>query len=351
MAKWLPALILVSALQACSASGTPIDAADAVMDQGAPRETDSAVQDAAPALPSLVVVTFNTGTSLKPPDDEPNKGFHKEQSEICDQWYGNGLSWKPIVEDARLFLESVDPDIIAFQEIFWSGECPDIPGEFHAGFVCEDWSPGDPTVAEIVLGKGWQIMCNPGKSDKCTALNRRIGSFRDCDADFCLEGMTGSKIEGCGNGVRIGRAVIDLAGGGLLTLVSIHGSSGLALDDQECRVKQFDQVFVDLGDGEPGANGEWNLVMGDLNTDPVLMAEYDPSAKRVLDFVGDDKPFHFITAVGEDSAPTYAGIASIDHVVSDVFQGTCWTAGITEGHPAVTETVSFDHHPIVCNIL
>ena len=33
-------------------------------------------------------------------------------------------------------------------------------------------------------------------------------------------------------------------------------------------------------------------------------------------------------AVGPDAEPTYGGIANIDHVLSDAFQGDCWTAGI-----------------------
>ena len=308
--------------------------------------------DASPTPPPLRVVTFNTGTSLKPSaDDGENRGYGRDQWAACDEWYGNGLAWKPIVEDTRAWFAAVDPDIVALQEVFWPGECPDIPEEFWPGFVCEDWTAGYPTVAEQILGNGWQIMCHPGRPDKCAAVNRRVGSFRGCDEDLCLEGMAGYPIEDCGSAVRIARATIDLVDGGVLTLVSIHAKPGMTEEDMACRVLNYKQLFEDMGDGAPAANGEWNLIMGDFNVDPVVMAGLDPSADTVLEYVGDGKPFHFITASAPDSPATYAGYVRIDHVVSDAYSGTCWHAGVTEGHPPVTPAVSFDHHAAVCDIM
>jgi len=312
-----------------------------------PEQVDSETPD---TIPPFVAVTFNTGTSLSPPDDKPNDGFHSQQSEYCDEFYGNGLAWKPFVEQTREYLEELDPDVIAFQEIFWTGECPEIPPEAQVGFICEDWSDGDPTVAQLILTGDWQIMCNPGRSDNCAAVNRRFGSFQGCEEEFCLEGTTGFTIEGCSKGARIGRSVIELVGGGTLTLVNIHATSGFTEDDMACRVKQFEQVFVDLGDGEPAANGARNLIMGDFNTDPARMVQDDPSAVRLTDFAGLGKAYHFVTDVGMDAPPTYGGFFNIDHIISDTLGGPCWAAGITEGHPPVTESVSFDHRPNVCTL-
>jgi hypothetical protein len=281
-----------------------------------------------------------------PPDD----GYTSEHAAISDEWYGDGLAWVPAVEATRQFFAEVDPDIVVFQEIFFSDLCADIPAEVHADFVCESWSPGDPTVAQVVLGPGWQVMCHPGKDDKCAAVKRSFGSFRGCEDDFCLEGLDGYRVEGCGRGARIGRGVIDLADGGSITLVNVHGSSGITQSDAQCRVQQFEQVFVDLGDGEPGASGERNIVMGDLNTDPGRAAALDASARRWNDFVGEGLPFWFITEVGWDAPPTYANSVNIDHVTSDAFTGSCWVAGVTEGHPAVIDAVYFDHKPHVCTL-
>jgi len=300
--------------------------------------------------PALRVITFNTGTSLMPSGATPNRGYGPDQWKICDDWYGNGLSWKNIMDDTRAWIAETDPDVIVFQEVFDSNECAEVPQEHWPGFVCEDWAPGEPIVAQMILGDDWQVMCNPIRTDKCAAVNRRVGSFRGCDGDLCLEGMEGNPIDGCSKGVRIGRGVVDLVDGGVLTLVNVHGSSGFSAEDMDCRGKQFAQAYEDNGSGEPAANGDWNLVMGDYNVDPVVMAGADPSADALNSYVGPGKAFHFITETDPDSPGTYAGYARIDHVTSDTWVGTCWHAGITAGHPPVTPAVSFDHRPAVCDV-
>lgn len=302
--------------------------------------------------PSIRVVTFNTGTGVEGAHDSgPDDGYSREQAEITDAWYGNGLAWTDFVDDTRAFFDAIDADVVVFQEIFWTGDCPTIPQEAHNGYVCDGWTDSQPTVAQQVLGDGWQVICHPGKPDKCLAVNRRLGSFRGCDGDFCLEGADGFRVDGCGSGSRIGRGVIDRVDGGPpLTIVNIHGSSGFNASDSDCRVRQFEQVFVDFGDGEPAANGETNLVLGDFNTDPVRLNPQDSSAARLTDFVGPGLPFAFVSAVGRTVTPSYAGLFNIDHVVSDVFVGACTSAGIEPPWPAPTEAVFFDHAPLVCDV-
>ena len=306
----------------------------------------------APPPPSgTVVVTFNTGTSESMGHDaQPDDGYGVAEAALSDQWYGDGLAWQAVVEDTRRFFQAIDADIVGFQEIFYSGDCELIPADARAGFVCETWQPGDPTVAQVVVGEGWQVACHPGKPDKCAAVRRSFGTFRGCDADFCLEGLAGAEVDGCGNGSRVGRGVIDVADGSTLTLVNVHGSSGLEVEDQECRAAQFEQVFVDLGlgDGEPAANGERNLILGDFNTDPARMADL-AGAMVLNEHVGDGKAFHFVTDVGSAAEPTYV-LFNIDHVISDALDGSCWAAGVTSGHPAVSDVLYFDHKPIVCRI-
>ena len=359
--------LFAAPLLGCSSAGEDRTAVDVTMgaDVGADVGADAgdvAAADvgAGPELPldvpaealRLRAVTFNTGTGPEMAHDaEPDDGYSSAQAALSDAWYGDGLAWKPFVEETRRFFAALDADLVVFQEIFWSGECPGIPADARSGFVCADWSPGDPTVAQVVLGDGWQVACHLGKPDKCAAVNRRFGTFAGCEDDFCLEGLFGSRVPDCGSGARVGRVVVDLVAGGELTLVSVHGSSGVSSDDMDCRTQQVDQVFVDLGDGAPGVSGTRNLVMGDLNTDPGRLVEFDPSAARWLDFVGPTRPFRFITEVGEEVSPTYAGLVNIDHVVSDAFSGSCWAAGVSEGHPPVTAAVFFDHRPIVCDLV
>ena len=71
---------------------------------------------------------------------------------------------------------------------------------------------------------------------------------------------------------------------------------------------------------------------------------------RSLDGVGVIQPeFHWNTDVGPEATPTYA-VANIDHVASNHFQGGCWHPGVTDGRPAVTDIVFFDHKPAVCEL-
>ncbi len=298
----------------------------------------------------LTAVTFNTGTTEgSVPDDDPNGGYTPVEAGYSDEFYGDGLAFEAVVEDARAWFEGLGADVVVFQEVFYSGLCPQIPTEAQAGFVCETWADGDPTVAQVVLGEGWQVACHPGKDDKCAAVRRSVGSFVGLEDDFHLEGLEGAEIEGCGSGARVGRGVIELVDGGELTVVNVHGSSGISGEDRDCREAQFRQVFEDLGDGAPAANGALNLVMGDFNTDPGRATSYDDSALYLAGAV-DGSSFVFHSEVGADAEPTYQGLANIDHVLSDGLSGGCVVPGVSEGSPAVSEIVFFDHHPIVCSL-
>lgn len=299
--------------------------------------------------PELVAVTFNTGTSPDLGHDSgPDDGYSQVEADISDMYYGNGLAWLPAVDATREFFAELQPDVVVFQEIFDPGECANIPAEFQTGFYCERYSDGGLTVAQEILGPGYQVACNFNRPDKCAAVRREFGSFRGCDGDLCLDGLDGATIDGCSSsGSRIGRGVIDRTDGGELTLVNIHGSSGLSPDDEACRVAQFEQVFVDL-DGAPAASGEVNLVMGDLNTDPVRFAGFDDSARRFAELAGGG--FTFISDVGEDAEPSYQGLANIDHVLSDRFTGGCTVPGLPDGGPPVVDALYFDHKPIVCEL-
>jgi hypothetical protein len=299
----------------------------------------------------IVAMTFNTGTNIGMGHDEPPEdGYSTVEAEWTDTYYGNGLAWLPLMDDTREFFAAQKPDIVAFQEIFYSGECEEVPEEARRGFICEDWQAGDATVATLILGSDYQVACHLEKPDKCLAIRKDFGTLRGCSEDMCLDGLDGVEIDTCGNGSRLGRGVVDMIDGGTLTVVNVHGSSGISPDDQGCRVKQFEHVFADFGDGQPAANGEVNLVLGDFNTDPARMFDGDESARRLFDFAGEERPFHFLSEVGLDATPSYAGFFNIDHVLSDVLEGDCWVPGATQKHAPVSDIVFFDHKPIVCNL-
>lgn len=299
-----------------------------------------------PGEPELrfVAVTFNTGTTAGLSHGTgADDGYGDEQAAISDQWYGDGMAWAAVVDDARAWFAALQPDVVAFQEIFYTGDCAGIPeGPERAGFVCETWTEGDPTVAQVAVGAGYQVACNPGKPDKCIAVRRAFGTIHGCAGELCLDGLDGTEIEGCGGGSRLGRATVELTAGGAITVVGVHGSSGLTTADQACREQQFDAAFA-LADGAA------NVVLGDLNTDPGRFLRDDTSAARFAELVA-SRGFAFVSEVGDDAPRSYGDAVDIDHVVSDAYTGSCWIAGLTDGHPAVTDMVYFDHKPIVCTL-
>ena len=307
--------------------------------------------DDAPVKPAFVVATFNTGTTAGMGHDAlPDDGYGVAQAKISDQYYGDGLAWLEVIDDTRRWFEANPVDIVGFQEIFHPGDCATVPDEAKPGFVCESWKPGDASVAQLILGQGFQVACHQGHSDKCLAVRKSTGTFQGCAADLCLDGLDGAEVPGCGKGSRIGRGVVELEAGGSITVVNVHGSSGIAQDDQDCRLKQFGLVFIDMGDGAPAANGERNVVLGDFNTDPVRMADFDESAAFLTEQTGPGKKQRFVTRVGQDAPATYGGLFNIDHVSSDAFVGNCWVAGLSGAHAQVSETLYFDHKPHVCRL-
>ncbi len=313
----------------------------------------SACGGASSAEPTrLVAVSFNTGTTEglahdAPPDD----GYGAREAAWSDAHYGDGLAWRPAVEAAEAFFSTLRPDVVALQEIFDPAACPQVPLEARAGFVCETWTEGAPSVARRILGPDYAIACFPGKPDKCLAVRRAFARLEGCVGEDCSGALTGFPVEGCGRGARVARGRLQLEDGSRLSVVALHGSSGLKPEDVACRVAQLDQVFVELGDGRPGVDGTRNLVLGDLNTDPFRLAGGEASADRFRAHAGPGTAFTVHTWAGPDAPPSYGGLLDIDHVASDAFDGDCWTAGVDPGHPAVFEPVYFDHRPRVCSLV
>lgn len=324
-------VLLASALAGCASAPTSDGTDD-------PVDTD--------AREGFVVVTFNTGAGAAEGGEEG--GPTAEEARVNQEAYGTGLAWGPAVAAARAWLATAAPDVVAFQEIFWNGECADLEVDPELDLACRGWSEGDPLVVEEVLPEGYQVACNVGKPDKCVAVRRSFGTWVGCEDDVCLDGLCGAEVATCGKGARVARGVIARAMGGDLTVVHVHGSSGISGEDAACRVAQIDRAFVDLGDGEPGVNGEINLVLGDLNTDPARLAAVDASARRWNEVVGEGTDFSWITDVGSETEGSYGGIAGlrldIDHVASDGLGGACEVAGERE----VVDAPYFDHRPVRC---
>ncbi|MFN2289382.1 MAG: endonuclease/exonuclease/phosphatase family protein [Chromatocurvus sp.] len=299
-----------------------------------------------PGFDSLRVVTLNAGSGRSVENVQgDNAGFGSAQAETADRWYGNGLAWPAVVRDVQAFLYAVDADIVALQEVFYSAQCGDIPAKARQGFICEDWQPGDTTVAERLLGEAYQLACHPGKPDKCLGVHRRLGYIDGCADAFCPAGLEGLDDAGCGSGNRVAAATVQLAMGGSLRVVHLHGTSGLTRADAGCRLGQVEAAFAD-GAAAP----EFGLVLGDFNTDPGRVAWLDPAARALRRFTRPPGNYRFMTAVGLFAAPTFLSFLNIDHVLAAGMRGDCRAAGRTPGLPAVSDIVSLDHTAIVCDL-
>lgn len=320
-------LALVSALSlfACG-GGRPADGEAGVLDLNQPR-----------------VMTFNAGTPDC--DDNSNADYSCADADTASEWYGTGLAHLALIADVKAFMAIQKPAVVALQEVFHPPLCADIPPEHHAGFICERWQPGDPTVVQEILGPEYQVACHQNRPDKCAAVHASFGRFEGCSTALCLNGLDGGQSDDCGGGTRVGRGRVLRRDGQALTLVSVHGTSGVTLEDQSCRVEQFEQIFVDLldGSGQPAVGGLQNLVLGDLNTDPGRFALIDASAARWNDFVGPNLAFQMVTPVGLLATPTYLNLINIDHIASDAYSGDCF-AGVP------SEETAFDHQPIICDL-
>ncbi len=305
---------------------------------------------------TLTVLTFNVGTTPGLDHDRgeatgEGDGYTQAMADIADAYYENSLSWNPAEAALTDFLAETKPDIAAFQEMFHDPWCESIPPHPDLDFVCKDYAPDRPWQIQRVLGEGYTTLCAPGQPDNCAGVRVDFGTVRGCaPGTLCPEGLEGeAPPSGCSRGARMSRAVIDTRDGRTLTLVVVHGTSGFSQEDMDCRRDQFVQVFEDRGDGTgPLAGGEANVIVGDFNTDPVRM-EGDPSADYVAEEVGPGRRFHFVSPVGREAPATYAGIATIDYVISDVLAGDCRIPG-AEGTPAVLDAIYWDHLPVLCEV-
>ncbi len=299
-----------------------------------------------PESTPMVAVTFNTGGGAAP-GDEPG-GPTAAEVEANQELYGTGLAWGPAIEAARAWVERADPDLVAVQEMFPNGDCAAIDVDPSLDLACRDWAEGEPWVFQAVLGPAFQIACHRGKPDKCVGVHERFGTWEGCEGDLCLDALVGDDVEGCGSGARVARGVVIRPAQAPLTVVNVHGSSGITASDAACRVMQVERIFVNGEGGAPLVNGVSHLVLGDLNTDPARFQAFDRSAERWHDFVGEGKPFHWVTEVSDQTPGSYGGIGGlavdIDHVVSDRWRGPCVAASASD----VLDVTYFDHRPIRC---
>jgi len=295
-------------------------------------------------------MTFNAGTTTHLPHGDPEDGYTDEMAEAASDLYSNNLSWTPAEEGLAAFLADEQPEIAIFQELFFDPWCEEIEVDPDLDFVCQDYAADRPLQIERLLGEAYQVACATGHPDNCVGVLRSFGDLRGCpDEGLCLEGLDGmAPPSGCTAGARVGGVPLDLPDGRTITVVDVHASAGLSEDDMMCRVEQFTQVFEDRGDGAPAASGAVNLVAGDINTDPFVLADADPSAAYWAGFVGEGKPFGYLSARDEEGPPTHVTGLRIDQVIADGLTGDCEVIGSGGAPGPLLDAVYWDHAPVLC---
>jgi len=319
---------------------------------------DNPAEQRLPEPVAFTVVTFNVGTTTNMVHDRDEEegegdGYTGIHAQEVAANYGNNLSWIPAEEALAEYLAQLRPEIIGFQEMFYDPWCEDIEPLDELDLVCEDYSPERPLQVERLLGDEYQVACAFKKPDNCLGVRRDFGRLVGCpEHEVCLEGLEGLGAgQGCSDSARVGTAPVELVDGRILTVVVAHANAGMTLKDQDCRILQFKQIFEDRGDGIPAACGEANLVMGDMNTDPFLLAEGDPSAAYWNTRVGEGRQFAYVSAAGPEGPATHVTTMHLDHIISDaVDSDECYVPGVSEGVPPVMETTVFDHRPVVCSV-
>lgn len=359
-------MAVVLACAGCGADSRPVDAGASDSpgrtevwrgDRGSPLEelVDGGAAETAGPL-QFTVMTFNIGTSsqqLHDKDEEEGNGdgYTSAHSEEVNAHYGNNLAWNPAEQAVIQFIAENKPAIVAFNETFhdpWCEEIEPMPG-LH--LVCDEYTEDRPLQIERLTGDDYQVATADGKPDNTIAVRRDFGSLVGCPVNGpCLNGIKGLGVPGCSDGARIGTIEVQLMDERRVAVVVAHTNAGMTLADQQCRVKQFQQMFVDRGDGKPAAYGTVNLVMGDMNTDPFLFAGADPSADEWNLHVGPGKAFHYLSSADAGGPPTHSTTIKLDHVVSDVLSGNCVVPGETEGVMPVMESSFFDHRPVLCTV-
>lgn len=364
-------LVASAGVTACSsgnsASDQPVASGDtSVGDTSMPQDAmdaDTATwpDDVAEAPRPLTVVTINAGTTpglAHDSDEEPGRApYTGATAAIVDTSYQNSLSWNPAEARLTEWLAQVDPDIVAFQEIFHDPWCDDInrPEDAPLDLVCGNYTPDRPRQVRRLMGPDFQIVCGDGKPDTCIAVHTRLGRVAACEdqPDNCLTTWDGYvPLSRCTSRDRLGRALVTSSSGRpAFNIVAVHGTSGLTLEDALCRRDIFSLIFDDKGDGAPLVQSDAiNIVLGDLNVDPILFAGGDESADYLLEHIGEGRPFQWHSPTDPNGPRSYALGVSIDHVASDRLTGSCIIPGSSPGVAPIWDRIYWDHRPVVCEL-
>ena len=334
-----------------------LDVATGDLAAGDSWEVDGEVDGEGEGSLHFTVMTFNVGTTDFLPHDNDEKrgegdGYTSAHAAENAKKYSNNLAWMPAERALTELLAERKVDVVLFQELYFDPWCEEVEVDPAMEFVCNDYSAERAWQVRRLLGDEYHIACAAGHRDNCVGVRRSFGEIEGCNGDdVCMSGVVGfPPAGGCTKGERVGTVAVRVMGGPVIHVVNAHVVSGMSEEDMACRKSHFEQIFVDRGDGVPAANGRYNIVGGDMNTDPFLMADGDPSARFWNLHVGAGKEFHYVSSGDASGPPTLSSLFHIDHIISDSATGSCVVAGQSAGVAHVMETSYWDHRPVICDV-
>ena len=252
-------------------------------------------------------------------------------------------------------LASHAPDIVVLNEVWDTARCKGVT-EKDSGFVCH--APDKLSVeqqARRYLGDGYTIVCDGIAHFDCIGVR---SSRVTLDPTLCAAGKLclgkaktpghPAACAGMGSITSVSSAGVTVDGLGF-TVINGHPLNAYNNKGDPCRLAQYKQIFEVL------AGGKRNLIMGDMNGDPIRFPSIFPSFVYWNKQVGPGRRFRYLSGPTEASPPppTWMNSVTLDYVLSDGFaSGACRTLGAKADKDRLDHpTYRMDHLGIVCDLL
>jgi endonuclease/exonuclease/phosphatase family metal-dependent hydrolase len=232
-------------------------------------------------------------------------------------------------------IRAINPDVAVLQETFPDERCTDRmrqdPNSVCSllGQQCERLLP--PSIYEV----RWTQLAH-GKYE-CTGIKKTkasITSSYDIDATFMCDGNDTGAL----------RTDVSWASGGEAEILNAH-LVGISFGNDPCRSQQIHNVFVNAAEAGPPES----MIAGDMNTDPYrpLACSYawDESA---AEWQANMTQYHYEYHSTDQPTATcaFAWDVTIDHVVSNAYQGSCV---VLDGEPPRLDGgEGMDHYALEC---
>lgn len=301
---------------------------------------DSAWPEASfPGKVTLRVLTANVGNL-----DEASDG-------ACPTFYKGALCELDLEQIIASKVTQYAPDIVVLNEVWDSDYCQG-QTDNNANHVCHDYKSRQPyQQARRLLGSGYTITCDGIAHFDCVGVLAKRFSVKECAAGaLCIDGSTTpahpAACKGMGSITSVSSVHLTL-NQTPITVVNGHPLNAYNDKGDPCRLAQYKQIFEVL------ANGKKNLLMGDMNGDPIRFPSVFPSFVYWNQKVGAAKPFRYHSGPAEGSPPptTWMNAVTLDYVLSDFAVGVCRTLGKYGGWYRLDYPMyRMDHNGILCDI-